>query len=145
APRCAEADPTQLSDDLVADPLERLGVVLDTPVGHQELPRLDGPLGRLQVVKDVALNGGRPWLGYLTADAGKFATGVGAGGAMAEAVPRSERMNPELVMVALKFLPLLIGRPIGSVRTETFTCNCSSLGSLRLPLGRRTTVSAEAL
>ena len=44
-------------------------------------------------------------------------------------------MSPVLVTVAVKFLPLLIGRPIGSVRTDTLTCNCSSLGNLCLPLG----------
>src|SRR5262249_32661275 len=60
--------------------------------------------------------------------------------AAAAGSPAAEMTSPVLVTVALKFLPLLIGRPIGSVRIDTLTCNCSSLGSLCLPLGSRATV-----
>src|SRR5829696_1823564 len=57
APRCVKADAAKLRDDHAADPLERLGVLLDAPVGHQKLTGLDGPLGALEVVEDVPLDG----------------------------------------------------------------------------------------
>ena len=47
--------------------------------------------------------------------------------------------------VALKFLPLLIGRPRGSVSSDPLTCNCSNLGNFCLPLGTRMTLSPEEL
>jgi hypothetical protein len=57
APGCVEADATQRRDDLVADSLEGVGIFLNAPVGHQQLPGFDDPLGTLQVIEDVALNG----------------------------------------------------------------------------------------
>ena len=57
APRCVEADPAKLRDDRIADPLECLGVFLDAPVRHQELPGLDGPFGTLEMVEYVPLDG----------------------------------------------------------------------------------------
>ena len=50
--------------------------------------------------------------------------------------PSEETISRVLLTVAVKSWPLLILRPMGSVKIDTLTCNCSSLGSVRLPRGR---------
>ena len=54
---------------------------------------------------------------------------------MAAALGLDEMTSPVLVTVALKFLPLLIGRPIGSVRTRHVDLQLLELGQRVLAPG----------
>src|SRR5689334_2117310 len=95
-----------------------LGGVLLTSTKRQRVHRLRGHLGL-----EDALAGASCWSGAAALSS------VSTAPAMRKAV----MAGSQPCVFAWRPLPLLIGRPWGSVTSETFTCTCSSLESLALP------------